>query len=159
MDSYISSFVYGGMDGLITTASLISGSIGSNQKISTTIILAFSGLIADALSMAAGSYESHLSDNAVNVSLITFISFSLLGSVPVIIYWIENKLTVKNEINFKSTYFSMICLLFIIGYVKGNYINVNPLISGVKTILLGSLISFTSYSLATKIDVFLRELS
>ncbi len=55
---YISEFVYGGIDGAITTFAVVAGATGANLSISVVIILGFANLIADGFSMSVGNYFS-----------------------------------------------------------------------------------------------------
>ena len=48
------SIVYGGMDGIITTFSVVAGASGGGLDISVILILGFSNMFADALSMGMG---------------------------------------------------------------------------------------------------------
>ena len=54
----IKSLVYGGVDGIITTFSIISASYGTSLDYNLTIILALSNLFADAWSMGLGDFIS-----------------------------------------------------------------------------------------------------
>src|SRR5436190_7705746 len=55
---YIPEFVYGGIDGAITTFAVVAGATGANLEISIVIILGFANLIADGFSMSVGNYFS-----------------------------------------------------------------------------------------------------
>lgn len=57
----IKSFTYGGVDGVITTFAIMAAAVGANLDPKVVIIMGFSNLIADALSMGFGDY---LSSNA-----------------------------------------------------------------------------------------------
>ena len=54
--SYLRDFVYGGIDGAVTTFAVVSGVVGANLSLRTILILGFANLIADGFSMAAGNY-------------------------------------------------------------------------------------------------------
>lgn len=54
--SYLRDFVYGGIDGTITTFAVVSGVIGANLENRTILILGMANLIADGFSMAASNY-------------------------------------------------------------------------------------------------------
>lgn len=54
--SYLRDFVYGGVDGSVTTFAVVSGVVGANLSLRTILILGFANLIADGFSMAAGGY-------------------------------------------------------------------------------------------------------
>ena len=56
--SYISEFVYGGIDGAITTFAVVAGATGASLDISVVIILGLANLIADGFSMSVGNYFS-----------------------------------------------------------------------------------------------------
>lgn len=53
---YLSDFVYGGIDGTVTTFAVVSGVAGAGLSSDIVIILGFANLIGDGFSMAAGNY-------------------------------------------------------------------------------------------------------
>jgi VIT1/CCC1 family predicted Fe2+/Mn2+ transporter len=53
---YISEFVYGGIDGAITTFAVVAGAAGANADLSWVLIFGFANLIADGFSMSVGNY-------------------------------------------------------------------------------------------------------
>lgn len=55
---YISEFVYGGIDGAITTFAVVAGAEGANLAMAVVIILGIANLIADGFSMSVGNYFS-----------------------------------------------------------------------------------------------------
>ena len=55
---YIAEFVYGGIDGAITTFAVVAGAEGASLGISVVIILGLANLIADGFSMSVGNYFS-----------------------------------------------------------------------------------------------------
>lgn len=59
---YIGEFVYGGIDGSVTTFAVVAGSVGANLDSSVIIILGFANLIADGFAMSVGSYLSNKSE-------------------------------------------------------------------------------------------------
>lgn len=54
----LSEFVYGGMDGSVTTFAVVSGATGAGFSSDVILILGFANLFADGLSMSFGSYLS-----------------------------------------------------------------------------------------------------
>ena len=61
--SYIRDFVYGGIDGSITTFVIVAGVMGAHLPFNVIIILGLSNLVADGLSMAFGNYLSTKSEH------------------------------------------------------------------------------------------------
>jgi len=59
---YLKSGVYGGLDGIITTFAVVAGVAGASLDVVIVLILGFSNLIADGLSMAIGDYLSSKSE-------------------------------------------------------------------------------------------------
>lgn len=53
---YISEFVYGGIDGAVTTFAVVAGAAGANADTIWVIIFGFANLIADGFSMSVGNY-------------------------------------------------------------------------------------------------------
>lgn len=59
---YLGEFVYGGIDGSVTTFAVVAGAAGAGLPSSVVIILGFANLIADGFSMSVGSYLSTKSE-------------------------------------------------------------------------------------------------
>lgn len=55
--SYLRDWVYGGIDGAVTTFAVVSGVVGGGLASSVIIILGIANLIADGFSMAAANYS------------------------------------------------------------------------------------------------------
>jgi VIT1/CCC1 family predicted Fe2+/Mn2+ transporter len=54
--NYIRDFIYGGIDGSVTTFAVVSGVSGAELAPSVVLILGFANLVADGFSMAASNY-------------------------------------------------------------------------------------------------------
>ena len=59
---YLGEFVYGAIDGSVTTFAVVAGGAGAHLDSSIVIILGFANLIADGFSMSVGSYLSTRSE-------------------------------------------------------------------------------------------------
>lgn len=59
---YLGEFVYGGIDGSVTTFAVVAGAAGAHLDSKVVIILGFANLIADGFSMSVGSYLSTKSE-------------------------------------------------------------------------------------------------
>lgn len=55
---YIPEFVYGGIDGAITTFAVVAGAEGANLGIAVVVILGIANLVADGFSMSVGNFFS-----------------------------------------------------------------------------------------------------
>ncbi|MFK8006289.1 MAG: VIT1/CCC1 transporter family protein [Saprospiraceae bacterium] len=53
---YLGEFVYGGIDGSVTTFAVVAGSTGAGLDASVVLILGFANLLADGFSMSIGAY-------------------------------------------------------------------------------------------------------
>lgn len=60
--NYLREFVYGGIDGAVTTFAVVAGAVGASLDISIIIILGFANLLADGFSMSVGAYLSAKSE-------------------------------------------------------------------------------------------------
>ena len=56
--SYLKDFVYGAIDGAVTTFAVVSGVAGAGLSSGVVIVLGVANLVADGFSMAAGNYLS-----------------------------------------------------------------------------------------------------
>ena len=58
---YLGEFVYGAIDGTVTTFAVVSGATGASLSPIVVIILGFANLLADGFSMACGNFLSERS--------------------------------------------------------------------------------------------------
>jgi len=63
--SYLRDFVFGAVDGTVTTFAVVSGAAGAGLSSGVVIILGAANLLADGFSMAAGNYLSTKADREV----------------------------------------------------------------------------------------------
>jgi VIT1/CCC1 family predicted Fe2+/Mn2+ transporter len=62
IQNYLREFVYGGIDGAVTTFAVVAGAVGADLDASIIIILGFANLLADGFSMSVGAYLSSKSE-------------------------------------------------------------------------------------------------
>ncbi|MCH6233209.1 VIT1/CCC1 transporter family protein [Cognataquiflexum rubidum] len=62
IQNYLREFVYGGIDGAVTTFAVVAGAVGADLDTSIIIILGFANLLADGFSMSVGAYLSAKSE-------------------------------------------------------------------------------------------------
>ncbi|MEL6718202.1 MAG: VIT1/CCC1 transporter family protein [Bacteroidota bacterium] len=61
-ERYIGEFVYGGIDGCVTTFAVVAGAVGAGLDSAIIIILGFANLLADGFAMSIGAYMSAKSE-------------------------------------------------------------------------------------------------
>jgi len=104
-EEYLREFVYGGMDGAVTTFAVVTGAAGANLGVRVILILGFANVLADGFSMAVGSYLSEKSDqdllihkgegkagdfeSPLGAAIATFVAFLLVGFVPLAVYTLD----------------------------------------------------------------------
>ncbi|MEM8525707.1 MAG: VIT1/CCC1 transporter family protein [Bacteroidota bacterium] len=57
-EHYLGEFVYGGIDGCVTTFAVVVGAVGAGLDSAVIIILGFANLLADGFAMSIGAYMS-----------------------------------------------------------------------------------------------------
>ena len=96
---YLPDFVYGGMDGTITTFSVVSGVIGASLSSAVILILGFANIFADGFSIAISNYFSIKSKNELiknqdkhptKAATATFLAFLLMGLIPLLPFMIAS---------------------------------------------------------------------
>ena len=60
--NYLGEFVYGGIDGSVTTFAVVAGSTGAELSSAVVLILGFANLLADGFAMSVGAYLSTKSE-------------------------------------------------------------------------------------------------
>lgn len=104
LEDYLSEFVYGGIDGAVTTFAVVAGATGARFDTKVLLVLGFANLIADGFSMGVGSYLSTKSEQELMLKkkqsianepspiingLSTYASFILIGLVPLLAYTVD----------------------------------------------------------------------
>ncbi len=168
LTQYLPEFVYGGIDGAITTFAVVAGATGANLSSDVIIILGFSNLIADGFSMSIGNYLSSQSDQLLkkNMNLpvsvksplstasTTFLSFNLIGLIPLLVY-------VANLIGFIQQHlFLYASILTAFGFVfigaLRSYITQTNLVKSIlQTLSLGIVAATLAYFVGNILEHFL----
>jgi VIT1/CCC1 family predicted Fe2+/Mn2+ transporter len=163
---YLPEFVYGATDGTVTTFAVVAGAIGASLSASIVLILGFANLFADGFSMAVSNYLSNKSyhelnlkktveKKPVNSALATFISFILIGFIPLLFF----VLALFNETLLEHAFLYSIILTGIaflfVGFVKGNVTGKRRVYSALETFIIGGIASLIAYF----VGHFLRNLA
>lgn len=151
MDKYLAEFVYGGIDGIITTFSIVAGSEGGNLLRNVIIVLGISNVISDGFSMGVSRYVS--SDTEIKQGLlknknpyisgiVTFLSFVLVGILPILPFIIS-----KNKNNKYISFIISLIVFTLIGYVKGYITKENKIKTSTQTLMVGTTAAALAYSI------------
>lgn len=167
IQDYLSEFVYGGIDGSVTTFAVVSGATGAGLSTSIVIILGFANLTADGFSMGVGSYLSAKSriemeiKKGSNVSdqtppwvngVSTYVSFILFGLVPLLAYVYD--FVFKAGLNSLFVYSCILtAIAFIsIGFMKSKVAQTSKTRGVAETLLLGLIASVFAYSVGNLLE-------
>jgi VIT1/CCC1 family predicted Fe2+/Mn2+ transporter len=214
---YLGEFVYGGIDGSVTTFAVVAGAVGAGLESSVIIILGFANLFADGFAMSIGAYlaaksekdnyqkhkqieyweienipekekeeireiyqekgfEGKLLEQVVDVitsdkdrwvdvmmkeelgmmenskspfkiGLITFVSFLLLGFIPLFVYvadFIFEGFTTNGNLLLWSSSLTLFSFAAI-GYLKGVVNQKNKFYSVLSTLMMGLFAALVAY--------------
>jgi vacuolar iron transporter family protein len=224
--AYLGEFVYGGIDGSVTTFAVVAGASGANLDSSIVIILGFANLIADGFSMSVGSYLStksekqnyekhkkteyweieHIPDKEIEevreiyrakgfegelleqvvakiiedkdrwvdvmmkeelemipetksafaMALVTFISFVVIGFIPISVYLLDYFIKISANLFLVSSLLTSLAFV-IIGWLKASVTQTNQWKGILETLLLGALAAISAYWVGNVLESFLRK--
>lgn len=157
--NWLPDFVYGSIDGVVTTFAVVSGVQGASLPVTIVLILGFANLFGDGFSMAVGKYLSdkaqvdHLKNqNKTDVTVrpllggwYTFLSFNLVGVIPLIGYIVGPFIGLNVDQTFLMTCGATMLALFSIGIVKGQVVNTSRIYAGFQTMLIGGIAAVIAY--------------
>lgn len=154
---YLPEFVYGSMDGIITTFAIVAGAIGASLSPAIVLILGFANLFADGFSMAISNYLSTRSQIDLHrkhpdarkvarqakdprkTALATFASFALVGFIPLCSFVLALAFPAIIPIQFTLAILLTGGALLFVGMVKGT-ITKKPLArSALETLIIGGI--------------------
>src|SRR3989344_6753050 len=96
-EKYLAEFVYGAIDGTVTTFAIVSGLIGAGLSPAIILVLGLANVFADGFSMASSNFLAEKSEQSLSrevvlrpetrklplkTAAITFFSFVIVGLVP-----------------------------------------------------------------------------
>lgn len=153
-EKYLPEFIYGGIDGVVTTFAIVAGVVGAGLNPGIILILGFSNVLADGFSMASSNFlsaraEQRLggdsSKKPLKTASVTFISFVLLGTAPLVSFLLELVFGW-----FQGQQFLVSCLLtsaafVVIGFIKGGITGQSRIRASFETLLIGGVAALVSY--------------
>lgn len=146
MNKFLSEFIYGSIDGLITTFAIISSSIGASIPNVYIVIISIASLLSDGYSMGVSRYLSFSAETKINSTknpllsgIYTFISFVIIGILPILpfLFLTENI--------FQTSLIITLFLFLLIGIVKGFILKSSIIKNSIETLLLGGSAALISY--------------
>lgn len=161
-NKYLPEFVYGGLDGIITTFAIVAGAIGASLSSGIVLILGFANLLADGFSMAVSNYlsgksqkelhekhkhkeERSMSKKPIKGAYATFISFVIMGFIPLLSF-VLGALISDFPIN---TFGLAIALTFvalaIVGSVKALVVKKSWIRASIETMTIGGLAALIAF--------------
>ncbi|MBS3091290.1 VIT1/CCC1 transporter family protein [Candidatus Pacearchaeota archaeon] len=151
---YLPDFVYGGIDGSVTTFAVVAGAIGASLGSAIILILGFANLFADGFSMAISNYLATKSKNELGrkkekhplkAALATFISFFFVGLIPLISFLIALGFESTAKYQFTLSFILTGAALFFIGLIKGEVVKKHPLLAAIETLVIGGIAAVLAY--------------
>ena len=156
---YIPEFVYGAVDGTVTTFAVVAASAGAGISSSVILILGIANLIADGFSMGSSAYlaasaeheesvrDSQKRSSPKIIGTVTFLAFVVVGSVPVLPYLIDviANLKAPNTVLFYISSALTAATFLAIGFIKGKVSKQSPWQSAGITLLLGAIAAGLAY--------------
>jgi len=225
-ETHLGEFVYGGIDGCVTTFAVVAGSVGAGLSSSVIIILGFANLLADGFAMSVGAYLSTKSEkdnyqkhkqleyweienlhdvevqeirdiyarkgfsgdlleqvvtvitadkdrwvdvmmveelgmleetrSAFSIGLVTYISFILIGIIPLIIYVVDYVNPLEANLFLISSILTAIGFI-IVGWLKTHITETSAVKGILETLLLGGIAAFVSYCVGDILEQLINQ--
>ena len=170
---YLPEFVYGGIDGAITTFSVVAGSIGASLSPSVVLILGFANIVADGFSIAVSNYlsikslaELHrghrdykefvkLGKHPLKAALVEFFSFALIGLIPLSSFIFSLLSTRLGISQFATSVFLTALALASVGAIKGAVVKKHWIKSSVETLLIGGFAAVLAFAVGRAVSFLL----
>jgi VIT1/CCC1 family predicted Fe2+/Mn2+ transporter len=167
LEDYLREFVYGGIDGAVTTFAVVAGATGARFDTKVIVVLGFANLFADGFSMSVGSYLStksehevmhkrgdvdHDEPSAVLNGLATYTAFILVGFVPLIVYTADLIFHFGVSRPFFVTSILTGLAFAGIGFLKSRVANTPMLRAILETLILGAIAASFAYFLGDVLE-------
>ncbi len=157
---YIPEFVYGAIDGTVTTFAIVAGVVGAGLSPAIILILGISNVLADGWSMASSDYLSSRAEAAttgesedgktpIRSALVTFLSFITIGFIPILpfVFALYSPWFAKNGWTLSIIATGLAFIL--IGSTRGNVTGENKLQASLETLVIGALAALIAYGVGS----------
>lgn len=160
-NEYLSDFVYGGIDGAITTLAIMAGAMGAALSPLIVIILGFANLVADGFSMGVSDYLSTRSQNDLVAAhnrehpdwknpmasgLTTFASFVVVGFVPLLPFLVAPfSPLISTRTPIFSFAFAAVAFL-VVGGIQGYITEKNKSLTALRTLFIGGVAATLAFA-------------
>lgn len=162
-------FVYGSIDGTVTTFAVVAGATGAKFSTIVIIVLGFANLVADGFAMGVGSYLSSKSEADVQIKkgekaddeispsirgITTFSAFVLVGFVPVLVYIFDYIFKINSDLGTLFIWASVLTgLAFLgIGFLKSYVAHTSKRRGIAETLVLGAIAAIIAYLLGVVLE-------
>ncbi len=167
LEDYLSEFVYGGIDGAVTTFAVVAGATGAGFSTKVLLVLGFANLIADGFSMGVGSYLSTKSEQQLMVKkgesiadepspiingATTYTAFILVGLVPLLAYTIDLIFSIGSSNLFAIAIVLTAFAFAAIGVLKSRVAQAPIVRSIAETMVLGAIAASLAYVLGSLLE-------
>jgi vacuolar iron transporter family protein len=170
IEANLREFVYGGMDGAVTTFAVVTGAAGANLGVNVILILGYANVLADGFSMAVGSYLSEKSDQDLSVSkgnserddhdsplaasVATFVSFILVGFIPLSMYTIDYifSIDLDTSVLLQISVLLTLAAFVAIGYLRGKITKISRKRAVIESFGLGAAAAIISYGVGNLLE-------
>ncbi|MEK6895174.1 MAG: VIT1/CCC1 transporter family protein [Nanoarchaeota archaeon] len=160
---YLPEFVYGGIDGSVTTFAVVAGAIGASLGPAIVLILGFANLFGDGFSMAMSNYLSTKSNSdlmsskikrtifpgsvkkPLNTALVTFFSFLIIGTIPLIPFVLALFLPIIKTHEFLYSIILTGAAFLLVGAIKGEVVGKHFARSAIETLIIGCLAALIAF--------------
>lgn len=164
---YFAEFIYGGIDGGVTTFAVVAAATGGGLNGRVIIILGIANLLADGFAMSIGAYLAAKTNEqaeegaslpmkrAVHVGLVTFLAFFLMGSLPLLWYAGNMFFGLGGDPFLWSSVITGLGFA-VVGYLKARVIGGLGLRCALETLLLGSLAAGMAFVVGHLVEVAIK---
>ena len=167
IEDYLSEFVYGGIDGAVTTFAVVAGATGARFDTKIILVLGFANLIADGFSMGVGSYLSTKSEVELDLKkgkkrddepspvingLSTYLAFILVGLVPLLAYTIDGIFSLQAANLFEISIALTVVAFVLIGVLKSKVAKTSVTRGVIETVVLGAIAAGFAYVLGDLLE-------
>ena len=158
MLKFLPEFVYGSIDGTVTTFAVVTGAIGAGFGSAVILILGFANLFADGFSMAVSNYLSNKSNQELysrtrfdktplKSATATFISFLVVGFIPLLFFVLALFFpSLLDRAFLYSGILTGVAFLFI-GAAKGVVVNKHKIKASLETLIIGAIASGIAFAI------------